>query len=468
MGNPRASVAGIGPAGENLCEGALIENDKHHTFAHSGVGMIMGSKKLKAIAVWGDREVPIHDRDAFKSVAREWHGKLFESPLAAYLKDAGIPRKDYGGPRDYFGILAARNFLWTHEDMPNYGKGMSRQEIKSRPCFRCPVGCPYEIKIVEGPYKGYVATPCGGGENTEGAASIMGVDEVGSIYYLLDLVDRLGINSTSSGLSIAVAMEAWEKGLLSKEDTGGLELKWGDVKVIETLLRQIAHREGFGALLADGPKAAGERVGLPDAGIHVKGSPINLHDWRNAWSVLLGQIVGGGVSWPAYGCDVWAHEPDLGYTKMTDPTSPYGKAVEVASTGKIKMAYFDSMGCCSFGCWGIPGITGFGARAIAAATGWKDFTREEQLLAGERIYTLERIFNMRMGLTAEDDFTNFSPRLIEAPKSGKAKGKSIGHYLKGMIEDYYEELGWDRHSGKPLKSTIRRLALKKYEKYIWY
>ena len=468
VGEPKASVAAIGPAGENLCSGAMICNDRNHSFSHGGVGKVAGAKKIKAIVVVdGGLPIPIANKVMFQEAAKQWQDNLFNSGLAAYLKDAGIPHKDYGGPRDYFEIMTVKNFLGTREDLPNYGVGMSRQKITPKPCFSCRVMCGYDIEMTEGEHADEVATPCGGGENTEGAGSIMGVEPPGAMYHLLELNDRLGLNSSSTGLSIAVAMEAWEKGLLTKEDTGGLELTWGNVQVIDTLLRQIANRDGFGAVLADGPKAAGERVGLPNAGVHVKGSPPNLHDWRNAWSVMLGQIVGGGVSWPAYGADVWTFEPDLGYTGLTNPTSPKDKAKEVAGTAAMKMAYFDSMGCCSFGVWGIPGVTGFAAQAIAGATGWEDWTREEQFLAGERIYTLERIFNLRMGCTAEDDFKNFSPRLLEAPQAGKAKGKTIAPYLEGMIRDYYAFLGWDRHSGKPFQATIGRLGLEEYAHYVW-
>ena len=461
------SVAAIGPAGENVAMGAAIANDKHHLFAHSGVGAIMGSKCLKAIAVKGTGpETPVNDAERLRKASANWTKLTTEVGLAPIVGKAGVPRDQYDGVRGLVG-LSSKN--WLVNNIPGFGRGMASHQIKTVPCYRCPVACCYEVKVISGPYEGYVATLSGGGENQEGAASIVGVgaNDPGEVWYLTDLNDRLGFESSTVGCAMAVAFEAYEKGLLTKEQTDGLELKWGDVKVVEALLNKIARREGFGNMLADGPKAAAERVGLPQAGVHIKGAGMNLHDWRRAWGVLLGQIVGGGAGWPPPGADCWTPEADAGYPVKTDPLSPYEKGKEVALTGIVKMLQ-DCVGCCWFATWGIPGVLGFEAESIAAVTGWSDFTKQEAWEVGERTLTLERIFNIRQGLTAEDDL-NVSPRLSDPapPDAGPAAGLSIAPYLAGWVREYYKTLGWDERTGKPLKSTIKRLGLEEFQSVVW-
>lgn len=456
-----ASVAAIGPAGENLCAGAAIMNDKNHGFCHSGVGTVMGSKRLKAVAVRGSGEVPVADAGKLAPLAKEWTQRTNMEGLGARMHRAGGPTHDYRA-KQLVG-LSAKN--WTVNDLPGFGVGMSKQKITPKACYRCHIACCYDAEPVEGPYKGYVATLSGGGENVEGSSSIVGAgaSDPGEAWYLTDINDRLGFETSSVGCSMAVAFEAFEKGLLTAKDTDGLELKWGDVKVIETLVRRIAHKEGkFAALLADGPKAAAERVGLPEAAVHIKGSGMNLHDWRRAWGVLLGQTVGGGSGWGPPGADCFTAEPDAGYPSKTDPLSPFGKGEEVARTGILKL-WNDCYGCCWFASWGITGIMQFTAGAVAAVVGWEDFTPQEALAVGHRVLTLERIFNMQHGLTAEDDF-QISPRLADpAPAdAGPAAGKSVKPYIEGWVRDYYVELGWDRKTGRPMRGTVEKLGLEEF------
>jgi aldehyde:ferredoxin oxidoreductase len=462
-----ASVAAIGPAGENLIAGSSVMNDKNHGFCHSGVGQIMGSKRLKAIAVRGTGKVPVFDPEKLPPINKEWANLAATVGAGAGVRQGGVPKSDYKAVRDYIG-LSVKNFLVS--DISNFGEGMSKQKITPRPCYRCPIGCCYDAEPIEGPYKGKIFTLAGGGENIEGSTSIVGAgsNEPGEIWYLTDLNDRLGLEASSIGCSMAVAFEAYEKGLLTTKDTDGLELKWGDTKVIETLIKKIAHREGrFASMLADGPLAAAQRVGLPDAAVHIKGTGMNLHDWRRSWGVLAGQAIGGGCGWPPPGADGFTPEPDAGYPDYPEPLNPFGKGVEVAKTGKVKL-WNDCYGCCLFNTWGVPGITRFTSGAIAAVVGWEDFSAEETLEVGHRVLTLERIFNMAHGLTAEDDI-NISPRLTDPapPDAGIAAGKGIAPYLEGWVRDYYEHLGWDRKTGKPLRSTMKKLGLEEFVEIVW-
>ena len=461
---PNASVAAIGPAGENVCAGALIENDKNHSFAHSGVGAVMGSKKLKAIAVYGRETVRVHDKERLRQITKEWKANLFKSSVAEGERDGGAIRGDYAYEKQH-SIASAKNYLEVSP--PQWGVGMTSFNITPKPCFACPIACSYDVEVTSGPYKGYVASMNGGGENLEGAASICGVYEAGAAFYLCDLCDRLGFDSSTIGCTIAMAIESYEKGLLTKKDTEGIELRWGDDRLIEKLLRAAANKEGkLGKILALGPKRAAEYIGgdAPKFAIHIKGAGINLHDWRAAWGVMLGQIVGSGSSWPAPAVDVYGTEPDVGFLEFQDPLDPRIKPEAVARTWPKKY-WDDCHGTCWFSTWGVPGSLTYSAEAVSAVTGW-DFTSEEALMVGERLVNLERVFNIRRGLTPADDY-EVSPRMVEPPPSGKAKGKSMAPYVKWMVMEVYRLMGWDEKTGKPWRSTLKRCGLEDLIKDIW-
>ena len=464
VNQPRASVAAIGPAGENMSAGALIENDKHHSFSHSGVGAVMGSKRLKAIAVYGTRSVPVADETRLKEAAEKWRANIFKSDVAKGLSKGGIPRDEYRYAKG-MSICSAKNF--QEVSPPEWGVGMSQHKITPKACFACPIACSYEVEITSGPYKGYVATPAGGGENLEGAASISGVYESGAVFYLIDQCDRLGFESSTIGCTIALAIECYEKGLLKKEDTEGIELKWGDDRLVAKLLEMAAKKEGkLGRLLALGPKRAAEWIGgdAPKFAVHVKGTGMNLHDWRATMGIMLGQFVGGGSGWPAPAADAWATEPDVGFPEYQDPINPRIKPEAVAKTWPKKY-WDDCNGTCWFATWGVPGVLKYSAEALSAVTGW-DFTPEEALNVGERVINLERVFNIRRGLTPSDDY-EVAPRTVEAPPSGKAKGISMAPYVKGMVMEVYRLMGWDEKTGKPWKATLERLGLEDVIKDIW-
>ena len=465
VGQPKASVAAIGPAGENLCAGALIENDKNHLMSHGG--KIMGSKRLKAIAVLGTKltPIPIFNEGKHKLAHERWLALLKETKTSLFYtaRNGAIPRGNYTRVKDIIGV-SARN--WRTTQFPEFGVGLADQKITPRPCYNCPIACSYDAEIATGKHKGCIATLSGGGEAQEGSASIVGISDPGSILYLTDLYDRLGIDGSTAGCTIGMAFEAYEKGYITKEDTDGLELIYGNEEAVEKMIRKYVYREGFGDILARGPKAAAEFIGhdAPDFAVHIKGTGMNLHDWRAAWGVLLGQIVGSGAGWPSGAADCWRAEPDAGYLVKTNPMTQKGKAVEVARCAIIK-SINDSVGTCLYATWGLPGILNMEAEAISALTGW-DVTGEELRIAGERILTLERCFNVRHGLIPQDDY-DVSRRIIEEPPDGPGKGNAIGWYLKGMINEYYSFLGWDEKSGKPWRSTLKKLGMEDIIDSVW-
>ena len=471
------SVAAIGPAGENLVKGASVANDKHHLFAKGGIGGVMGSKKLKAIAVGGTLKqgVRISKPSELVATALEWRAALFNPDVWISYGTQGV-----GVAAIRYSPTAARlDWVRRHSERlmavknlsdPAFGREWARaifrkaMDFRVTPvaCFSCSRGCAYAIEITSGAYKGYVATLSGGGEGLEAASGMVGIMDAGATFWLADRYDRLGLDSGTAGCAISLAFECYEKGLLTTKDTDGLELEWGNADAAAQLLDKLARREGFGRLLAEGPKKAAELIG-GDAlkyAVHIKGAGMNLHDWRAAWSVLLGQIISGcGPCWQAPGADAFSPEPDLGYTELAkNPTSPEGKAEAVRKT-QLKKLLEDSLGICWFGSWGVPGSLTYEARAIAATVGWEGFDVDEALTVGERVINLERLFNMSHGLTLETDL-DVSQRLLEAPTTGPATGKEFGQYIKGMVREYYQEMGWDAETGRPLAKTLKRLGLK--------
>ena len=177
----------------------------------------------------------------------------------------------------------------------------------------------------------------------------------------------------------------------------------------------------------------------------------------------MGQFVAGsGPVWQAPGFDSCQAEPDLGHTQLrSDTTSAEGKASDVKVTQLKKIWDSDCLGLCWFGTWGVPNVTSFAPQALEAATGWKNFDREEGFAVGERVINLQRLFNMKRGLTIADDL-DVGPRLLEAPTKGAAKGISIAPYMRMMVEEYYECMGWERRTGKPTLETLKRLNMEEY------
>ena len=466
LGSSKISVAAIGPCGENLVSGGAIMNDKNHGFCHSGVGSVMGTKKLKAIAVYGEKPVPVADSGKLASLRKEWLGdRMKHDGHCAWT----IQRNHFLRKSEYRGRLKEAGFVGKNlriNQLVEFGLGWGKFKYTTRTCPGCPIGCPYDVEITTGPHKGFVATLSGGGEAIEGAGSILEITEPGTIFYLTDLYDHLGIEGSVAGCTIAMALEAYERGLITSKDTDGLELKWGDANVAETLVKKMVTRKGFGEVLARGIKEAAELIGgdAPNFAVNIKGTGMNLHEWRANWGVLLGQIVGSGAGWPAPGADMFGVQPDAGYPEKTNGLDPYIKPMEAKQTGILKFLN-DSIGLCWFITWGFLDVLPLTADTLNAVTGW-DYSAEELWEIGERLMHLERAFNVRHGLKPEDDWT-VPDRLVSAPDGGPAKGISIKPYLEGMVKEYHRLMGWDPKTGKPFRSHLKRVGLGDVIKDLW-
>jgi aldehyde:ferredoxin oxidoreductase len=457
-GERNISVAAIGPAGENLVASAAIENDKHHS-ASKGMGCVMGSKKLKAIAVnRGRHKVTAAKPKELAQVAHTWREAIMNSPMLIEQRPGEQPYFTVG--KNYLDPVWARDEFRAASEL----EAQENWNMTRKGCWACPGPCAYHAEIGTGPHKGYVATLNGGRENSEGAAAMAGVSEPGTIFYLTDLVDRLGMDSGTIGCSIGLAIEAYEAGILTKEKTGGLELHWGDGEMTEKLWRMAANQEGFGKILADGPKKTAEYIGGEALNMvaHVKGAGPNLHDWRSYPSLIVGQAVSpAGPCWQSsLGVEMFP-EPDLGLENAMDIWNQEGKGGPLALM-QMRAAFEDCNGVCwyhkNLNTRAMPGYHTWLAQTVAYATGWEDFTPKDVLEVGERIMNLQKVYALRRGLTKADDL-DIGPRFVEPHKTGATKGLDIRPHLEYMVEDFYVGMGWDKETGKPLPETLRRVGL---------
>ena len=448
----RVSVFGIGPAGENRVRYAAIVGDEGHVAAHNGVGAVMGSKRLKAVAVArGSNKIPVNDPEKLSSLSKQ----LFEHASTEFAGGV-IYRLGTGGlvtPFHATGVLPVRNY--TTNIFPEYeqisGEYMRTHfEVWPAPCWACRVSHLRHIKVTEGPYAGVE------GEEPEyeaiaGMGSNIGVTDAGAVVMLSNLADRLGVDINESSWTISWLMECFEKGLVSKDDLDGIELGWGDADAVKALLQKIALREGCGDWLADGVMRASRLLGgeAPELGIYtLKGASPRGHDHRARWSEMLDTCLSNtSTIETSFGLP----PPLPGKPTLRDQFSPEEVSTANAATGGWRQ-FEDSLGVCRF-CSTDPVLL---VDCVKAATGW-DLTVDEALDIGFRVINLLRLFNFRHGLDVALEAP--SPRYSSAPVDGRAEGKGIAEHFDWMKRNYWRLMGWDEETGKPLPETLSQLGL---------
>ena len=457
LGEMDAAVICIGPAGEKLVRLASIISDNGRAAGRCGLGAVMGSKNLKAIAAKGSEEIKVANPEMLDEL-RDKIVKTVKKKLKAF--------SDYGTSRgvasfEEMGNLPIKN--WTKGRFPGAEKisGIRMAEtilVGRKACFACPVACGRYIKITEGPY----APLEGYGPEYETIAALGSLcmnDNLESIAKANDLCNRLGLDTISVGASIAFAMECYEKGIITKDDTGGIELTWGNHEAIIKMIELMGRREGFGAILGEGSKRAAEKIekGAERYAMHVKGLELPMHNPYRFKEMGLQYAVSergachlrGFSMLPARGILF----PDLGLDKRLDGFTIEGKA-RVVKIMQDACRMVDALGICKFiAFFGNIPLTSL-AELYTAVTGWKT-TLEELMKAGERIWMLQRVFNVRMGVKREDD--TLPKRFLEEPMvEGAAKGQIVE--LEPMLKEYYVERGLDEE-GRPKKEKLKELNL---------
>jgi aldehyde:ferredoxin oxidoreductase len=448
VGRLDARVGCIGPAGEHLVHAAMLVNDYNHVAAH-GLGAVMGSKKLKAIVAWGTRRPPIHDRAALIEAGRRWRGTI-----KPYTEDERRHKLDHGGVGNFHN--------WRSSALPADLEGdRSRNVIQMRPCFQCPRLCPWDIEIGAGDYAGAKGCFNAGGEwmDTFFNLDIKGND----VFYLSERINDLGIECSHFADGAGLAFEAWEKGLLGPDRTGGLELTWGSTAAADRLLEMCARREGWlGNLLADGPKELAEALGgdAPQWVVHTKGGTPAQHEWRPLIGNMLRELVASGGMKPQGG-GTNNPPPDLRYREQWGPLdarTPSGWPwSHVLSEQYRQMAGL--MGACWFAQGHMrPDGLNCMIDALNATTGW-DVTLDEGLQAGHRGMLLQSVFATQRGWTAEHDWQDVGPRFLEPMADGPYEGFTVAQWLPGLIHDYYRLSGRHETTGRPFRATLAALGL---------
>ncbi len=472
--NKKARVACIGRAGENLVRYASIINDMNHASGRTGLGAVMGSKNLKAIAVFGDnRKIPIADPKKFNSLVAKAHDILRKSSTAQSLSNYGTS----GGilSLNELGILPTKNFregvFEGSEEIS--GERMAETIVVGKTtCMGCPIGCIRAVRITNGPY-GDVTEETGGPqyETIASFGSLLLNKDLKAIAKIHNLCNEYGLDTISAGVSIAFIIECFERGLVSIKETEGLRLEWGNPELIIRLIHLIAHRKGLGALLAEGVKRAAEKIGkgAEKYAMHVKGLEVPMHEPRGKKAVGLFYAVSsrGACHLAASHDTAFAGKgiPELGIEGGLDRFSIKGKGLFVKNTEDL-MGFCNSAVICRFTTavlnpsenipiWMI-------AQFLSAATGW-DVTPKDLQIMGERAVNLTRIFNVRLGVTRKDDV--LPPRFSEELSKGASKGQKITREdLEVMLEEYYEARGWNKN-GIPTKERLEMLDLSEFTNF---
>ncbi len=440
-----ASVVSIGPAGESLVLWAGVFVDYGHSASHNGPGAVLGSKKLKAIIAFpGERRIGVHDPEKLRGVAQS----MYEDVEYFRGTIGGVETSHKSGR----GSLPIKNYttnVWdvSGDRIDTYAERYIRDhyQVGREPCWGCRLLHCAMFNVTEGYYAGVVEEP----EYEQMAAwgPVVGIDDVEASMMLSGLTDKLGFENNEAGWLAGWLMECFEKGWLTREQTGGFEIGWGDAEGVRKLLHMIANREGFGDLLAEGVKRASEKIGgeAAEAAIYtMKGNSPRGHDHRTRWAEMFDTCVSNTGT-------IETHMSVMG-PDVQGPANPIQVSTEVAQT-KGLMQFEDSVGTCRFNTRMNGKLI---AEAVSAATGW-EFTPEEGKLVGRRAVNLMRAFNLRAGIGKEHDRP--SSRYGSTPVDGPTEGISILPHWDAMLRNYYELLGWDPETGIPLPATLEDLGI---------
>jgi aldehyde:ferredoxin oxidoreductase len=453
--DPKAKVACIGPAGEKLVLMAGIMNDKDRTAARSGVGAVMGSKNLKGVVAMGKKNPAFYDDAGMRALS------------VSLSKEVGADIKKGSNLREYgtayvpqvtnaLGILPTRNFQTGVFEGADKIDGVALKNsylISHKPCYRCPISCGRLTEVPEGKYAGK-----GEGPEYETIASLgtaCGLDDLAGLLKANYRCNELGMDTISAGLTIAAAMEMYEKGILTDEQTG-MPLRFGDADAVIEMVNRMGYRQGFGDVLAEGSYRLAERYDHPEVSVTARKQEFPGYDPRGSQGMgLLYATSNKGASHMEG--DV-AYEEVFGVPVKADPLATEGKA-ELVARFQDAFALIDAGGVCVFFAiryaftkemmvW--PDRL---AELLNLTTG-ANYTPDEALLAAERVYTLERMFLLKAGSGPEQD--TLSPRMLNEPlPEGPAKGRVVD--LDKMLPEYYQFRDWP--NGVPSKEKLASLGL---------
>lgn len=457
--HPDAGVVCIGKAGENRVLMASIVSDGRHAraAARCGLGAVAGSKGLKAIAVRGEGGPLVREAGKLSASVKAMMPTFLEQ--AKRMSQTGTPWLVVNQER--LGSYPIKNWSqdrWQEGALKTGWEEMEKTIFTRRfRCGGCPVGCGRTVQVREGPYRGREQ----GGPEYETLAMLGSnclIDDLPAIQKAHELCNTYGMDTIEVGGVIAFAMECYDRGLITKKDTGGLDLTWGNARSVIALIKLIAERDGFGKVLAGGllPAAAEIGQGSEKYVIHTKGLGFPAHDPRGYNSVGLAFATSnrGACHLQGY-TNVFERTvtmPELGIHEIPDRFSKEGKGELVARLQDL-MCLFDSAAICKFTLFGGVRVSHL-VEWLNLVTGW-DMNAETLMKTGERIFNAKRLFNTREGIRRADDA--LPERILTAPKKeGPAKGNIPP--LEKMLQEYYRFRGWDR-DGVPTKEKLEDLGM---------
>lgn len=459
LGDNKVRVACIGPAGENKVLYAAVMNDHGRAAARTGVGAVMGSKRLKAIAVRGRQRVPLADKETFNETAKQAVAIVMEDLTTQVYHQMGTA--SFVDMSIMWGDVPTKYWTAPSSDESTSLSGPSICETilqRTVACYGCVVGCgrqvtlkdtPYGVKVVDGPEYESVAL----------LGSSLLINDLPAVTYANHLCNRFGLDTISAGSAIGLAFLLYDRGFITAADTGGLPLTWGNADVVHTLLDMIARREGFGDVLADGTKRLAARYGAEDLAVHVNGLDLPGHDPR-AWSGM-GLVY---ATSPRGACHMQGdmYTVDMGLTIAEVGMIPSGrfqargKALVVVGAQDWRTLY-NSIIMCQF----VNPTAPLLAQLLSAATGLSPDV-EEWRQTGERIFNLKRALNNRLGVCRGNDRL---PQALFIPKRDGTGGRTPK--MDRMLADYYRIRQWDWETGRPTREKLISLGLADVAEELW-
>ncbi len=452
MGEPKARVLCIGPAGERLVKMAAVINDHGRAAGRTGMGAVMGSKNLKAIGLRGTAQVPLADPEGLKALTREVIAGLDEDMAAMAIQMAGTA--GYVDMALMYGDLPIRYFQkgeW--EGASNLSGVVMVEQFQNRntACYRCPIACgretrapSYGLEKVDGPEY----------ETLGALGALTMVGDLEAVIYAGHLCNLYGLDTISTGVTLALACELFERGILTEKETGGIPIRYGDAAVLHCLIELTGRREGFGDLLAEGNAALADHFGVPELAATVNRLEVPMHDPR----AFVGLAVTYALS-PRGACHMEGdmYGVDTGQGPAIElgilPGDRFDTSEEKGRIAARQQAWrnlYNAMILCQFQNPGVERVLA----ALNCVTGW-GLEAEDLMRLGKRIVSLKRLLNLRRGLTPADD------RLPDLLLQPLAEGGTEGTIpdMDRLLAGAYAEYGWDPKTGAPTAETRTALGI---------
>ena len=459
------TIIRIGKSGEKLVRYAAAITETYRHFGRLGLGAVMGSKRLKAIAVRGHGEVKVADPDKVRKLAKVMVDWASAKPRGAGGVDWGLGTGAWMTAHVLSGNLPTRNF--RDGLFPN-PEAISAQTIRDTilvrmdSCYACPLRCKKVVKVDE-PWK---VDPEYGGPEYETLAALgsnCGIDDLKAICKANELCQKYTIDTIGAGATIAFAMECYEKGILTREDTGGLDLRFGNAEAMVKLVEMIGRREGIGDLLAEGTRRAAERIGggAERYAVHVKGQEVPMHEPR------LKRALGLGYAVSPTGADHVHNIHDTSFIQKSawEKVKALGildqVPLEDLGPNKVRLLIYCTFTAildnCLLMCGSVPWSYDQKLEILRAVTGWNS-TMWELMKLGERVLNMARVFNIREGITADDDW--LPDRFFHPQTAGPLSEVAVNpDELKNARRIYYRMMCWDEETGVPSKGKLEELGI---------